>query len=228
MSDAFPYIEIILLAMFAAFVALRLRSVLGRRTGNERRPSEEMQRRYEGAAADDVINGDLAADPDAPVADYRMVLSPSSGAFDGIEAIRDADRAFDIDQFVAGARSAYELILTAFWDDRLDDLRPFVSDAVYDDFAAAAAARQEDNTTVDNSLERVRKIEFEDARIDGEAAEITLKFISEVRLVTKDSEGRIIAGDPVDTTEAIDIWTFERALASHDPNWTLVATASGE
>ncbi len=232
MSGGFPYIDIILLAMFAAFIALRLRSVLGRRTGNERRPPEEVQRRYESVATNKdqpaTIEGEAAVDLDAPKADYRMVLGPSSQAFDGVDAIGRADRNFDVDQFVAGARAAYEMILSAFWANELDELRPLVSDSVYDDFAGAAAERKSRNVTLDNRLERVRKIEFQDARIDGKHAEITLKFVGDVRLMTKDSEGRIIAGNPVDATEAIDVWTFERDLGSRDPNWTLVATASDE
>lgn len=231
MSEAFPYIDIILLAMIAAFVALRLRSVLGRRTGNERRPSEEAQQRYSDTPREGPNGGDTPVDvadvEGMPAPDYRMILSPSSTAFDGIEAIRDKDPAFDVDQFAAGARGAYELILTSFWSGNLDELRPFVSDAVFEDFKAAADALEKEGQTLDNSLERVRKIEFVDAGLeDGKTAEITLKFTSDVRLMTKDSEGRIIAGDPVDDAEAIDRWTFERDLTSADPNWTLIATES--
>jgi len=230
MSDSFPYLDIVLIAMFAAFVALRLRSVLGRRTGNERGPSEETQRRYSDSAnADAPSDFPEGADQgmDAPVADYRMVLNPSSKAFDGIEAIRDADPGFDIDQFVAGARGAYDLILNAFWSGNLEDMKPFASPSVYQDFVDALSALEDEKQSLHNQLERVRKIEFRDASLeDGKRAEITLAFTSDVLLLVKDSEGRIIAGDPVDPAEIIDIWTFERMLDSDDPNWLLVATDS--
>ena len=230
MSDSFPYLDIVLIAMFAAFVALRLRSVLGRRTGSERGPSQETQRRYNDSA-DPEKPSDFTEDPDqgtdAPAADYRMVLNPSSRAFGGIEAIRDVDPSFDIDQFVAGARGAYDLILNAFWSGNLEDMKPFASESVHQDFVNALAALEDENQSLHNQLERVRKIEVRDARLeDGKRAEITLAFTSDVLLVTKDDEGRIIAGDPVDPAEVIDIWTFERVLGSDDPNWVLVATDS--
>ncbi|MEX1147324.1 MAG: Tim44/TimA family putative adaptor protein [Sphingomonadales bacterium] len=227
MNESFPYIDIILLAMFAGFIALRLRSVLGRRTGSERPPSEDVQKRYSDESPDSTVNrNDVAMDDDMPQADYRLVVDPSTAAAREIESISAADRGFDMEQFAAGARGAYDLILNAFWNNELDEIRPFVSDPVYKDFATAAEGLASDGSSFDNTLERVRKIELDDARLDDQRAEITLRFISDVRLVTKDREGRVIAGNPVDETEAIDVWTFERDLVSRDPNWVLVATAS--
>lgn len=228
MTESFPYIDIILLAMFAGFIALRLRSVLGRRTGQERRPPEDVQSRYTGEAEDAAAAaGDVTLGmDDVQKSDYRIEIDTDSNAFRQIEAIRKADPGFDPEQFAAGARWAYDLILNSFWTNDLEELRPFVSDAVYQDFSAAAKALADDGCSFENSLERVRKIEFDDASIEDNRAEITLRFVSDVRLVTKDSEGRVIAGNPVDETEVIDVWTFERDLTSTDPNWTLIATTS--
>jgi predicted lipid-binding transport protein (Tim44 family) len=228
MNEGFQFLDIIFLAMLAAFVALRLRSVLGRRTGNERRPSEEVQRRYSGAAKKDLDGAPLGPTVDAPAdADYRLILSPSSAAFDGIEAIRKRDRYFDFEGFVAGARGAYELILNAFWEGDRDTLRPFVSDEIFDRFDHAIRLRERDGQTLQNKLERVRRVEVRDAALKGTVAEISLVFVSDVVLVTVDAEGRVVEGNPVDVIDSRDIWTFERDLSTDDPNWTLIATCSG-
>lgn len=245
MNDGFQFIDIIFLAMLAGFIALRLRSVLGRRTGHER-PPEEASRRYTGAPKEDAKEPakdaalpprgddyvtDIKADQRSANAtqggaDYRLVLSPSSPAFDGIEAIRHKDRDFSPDQFAAGARAAYEMILSGFWSGRTADFRPFVSDEVFAQFEAAIRVRKAEGQTLRNKLERVRRVDFADAGLTGSLASISLLFVSDAILTTLDSEGRIIAGDPADPVEVKDQWTFERDLRTADPNWILVATHS--
>jgi len=238
MSDGFQFFDIIFLAMLAGFIILRLRSVLGRRTGNERPPSEEMQRRYEGAAEKPVaatIGGQNGAG-DAPAmgglgaeaAEYRLELDEHSPAFDGIEAIRQHDRGFDLEGFVAGARAAYDLILNGFWSGDREAFRPFVSDEVFDQFNEVIRERERDGMSLDNKLERVRRIEVVAARLHGSVAETVLRFVTDAIFVTVDSEGRVAEGNPVDEVEVQDIWTFERDLDSRDPNWTLVSTASDD
>lgn len=239
MSDGFQFFDIIFLAMLAGFIALRLRSVLGRRTGNER-PPEEASRRYTGAPKEEAKDSgkDSRADdhvtdakPDSRVAaqssvDYRLVLSPSSPAFDGIEAIRRQDHNFSSDQFAAGARAAYEMILTGFWSGNTAEFRPFVSDEVFAQFEAAIRMRKTEGQTLRNKLVRVRRVEYADAALSGSLASISVLFVSDAILTTLDSEGRIIAGDPADPVEVKDQWTFERDLRASDPNWVLVATHS--
>ncbi len=229
MNEGFQFLDIIFLAMLAGFIALRLRSVLGRRTGHERRPDEANEERYPGAPkqapqTDDV--GSDAAPVNFPAPDYRLIMSPSSPAFDGVEAIRRYDRDFHLEQFVAGARGAYEMILTSFWSGDREEFRPFVSDDVYAQFDAAIRMRVADGESLKNTLERVRHAEIIDASLNGALASITIRFVGDAILMTLDREGRIIAGDPQDTVEVKDEWTFERNLDNQDPNWTLVATHS--
>lgn len=232
MSEGFQFFDIIFLAMLAGFVVLRLRSVLGRRTGNERPPAEEAQGRYNGrpvqgpaadkAAADAALGIDVAAAP----ADYRLVLENASPASDGVEAIRQKDRHFNLDAFVRGAGDAYDLILNGFWSGDRDSFRPFVSREVYDQFDQAIRGREEDGISLQNSIEQVERIEVVDARLHGSMAEITLRFHTEAVFVTLDGEGRVIEGNPVDRVKVEDVWTFERDLTSNDPSWILISTAS--
>lgn len=236
MSDGFQFFDIIFIAMLAGFIILRLRSVLGRRTGNERPPSEEVQRRYEAPAEKPVAatvggqngRGDAPAIGGAGVEapEYRLGLDENSPAFDGIEAIRRRDRSFDLDSFVAGARGAYDLILTGFWSGDREAFRPFVSNEVFEQFDAVIRERESAGLTLDNKLERVRRIDVVGARLNGTVAEITLRFTVDAVFVTLDSEGRVVEGTPVDEVEVQDVWTFERDLNSRDPNWTLISTAS--
>lgn len=236
MSDGFQFFDIIFLAMLAGFVILRLRSVLGRRTGNERPPSEEMQRRYEGATEKPAtatiggqnagVDGPTIAGSAGDVTEYEIDLDERSPAFEGIEAIRQRDRSFDLHGFLTGARGAYDLILNGFWDGDREAFRPFVSDEVFHQFDEVIREREQEGLSLDNKLERVRRIEVVAARIHGSMAEIVLRFVSDAIFVTLDSEGRVIEGNPVDELEVQDIWTFERDLNSRDPNWTLVSTAS--
>lgn len=231
MGEGFQFIDIIFLAMLAAFIALRLRSVLGRRTGNERRPDEKTQRRFGDDAPGDGKVADVAHPVNGAaveVPDYRFILSPASPAFDGIEEIRRADRNFSLEQFAAGARGAYELVLTSFWNGDRDEFRPFVSDEVFAQFDAVISARTAAGQSLKNHLEHVSHLEIVEAKLKGSLAEITVQFTSDFILMTIDGEGRVVDGNPVDTVEAKDIWTFSRDLSSADPNWTLIVTRSGD
>lgn len=229
MSEGFQFFDIIFLAMLAGFIVLRLRSVLGRRTGSERPPSEEVQRRYSGRAmespARDQATIDAAPATGAP-APYRLVLKESSAAADGIAAIRQKDRHFNLDEFVRGASHAYDLILNGFWSGDRESFRPFVSPEIYEQFDRAIRNREKDGLTLQNRIEEVERIEVVDARLHGATAEITLRYHTEAVFVTSDREGRVIDGNPVDRVKVEDVWTFERDLTSTDPNWILISTAS--
>ena len=231
MSDGFQFIDIIFLAMLAAFIALRLRSVLGRRTGHERRPSEETAERA-GAPEKKTLSAEAAA-ADHPggetaAADYRFILKSSSPAFDGVDAIIRHDPSFSPESFAAGARSAYQLILEGFWHGDSDAFRPFVSRDIFQQFDSAIKARQAAGEQVKNTLEKVRTVEIAEAGVRDGIARVEVRFTADVITMTVDKEGRVMEGNPVDTIEVKDVWTFERQLASADPNWTLVATRSEE
>ncbi|MBW7835183.1 MAG: Tim44 domain-containing protein [Sphingomonadales bacterium] len=230
MSDGFQFIDIIFLAMLAVFIALRLRSVLGRRTGHERPPSEEATERAGAPEQKTAPTAAAAGHPagEAPAADYRFILKSSSPAFDGVDAIVRQDPSFSPESFAAGARSAYQLILEGFWQADSDAFRPFVSREIFQQFDGAIKARQAAGEQVKNTLEKVRAVEIVEAGVRDGMARVVVRFTADIITMTVDKEGRVTEGNPVDTIEVKDVWTFERQLASADPNWMLVATRSEE
>jgi len=225
MSGVSQYIEIILFGSIAIFLIVRLVSVLGKRTGHEqeRRRMQPFPVRREAAESrsektDNVIQ--------LPERDARPAIDPNSPAAAGLSQIAAADPRFDPAGFLSGARAAFEMIVNAFAGGDLDTLKKLLSPAVYDDFAAAIAARAEAGQTQDTTLIGIKSVEPVAANLADSEAQVTIKFVSEQVNVTKDSEGRVIEGDPNFVAEVPDIWTFSRDVRSRDPNWFLSATSA--
>ena len=220
-------LDIVVLAMIAGFIALRLGSVLGRRTGNERRPGPYgLEGRTEPSdKAADVNGREQARLEPGPQA---VGVKPESSLGKALSRIMVADRSFDTEQFVSGARAAYEMILTAFSQGDRETLKPLVSDDVYEDFVAAIEGREEVGRTLETQIVDLTSSTIEDARLDGKIAEITLLFEAEVISVLRDSENRILEGNPSDTETVKNAWTFARDTSARDPNWLLIATESGD
>ncbi len=222
MSDGFAYLDIIFFAMVAAFIALRLRSVLGRRTGHERRrPS-----RFDQAGAD---SGKVVPLPERdkpkPVEEEIPVADPKDAAVKaGLTEIRLADPSFDLDRFLAGARTAFGMIIEAFAKGDKETLQHLLAPEVYENFSAAIDERVAAGHTLTSEIVAIRGIEILEARLDGTRARITLRFVSEQINVTRDADGHLIDGSPSRIVEVVDIWTFERDVHSRDPNWLLVET----
>jgi predicted lipid-binding transport protein (Tim44 family) len=227
MSEGFQYIDILFFAMVAAFIALRLRSVLGRRTGHERRRTGGFGSARPNGAADNVVSL-----PDRSTAQAEADAAFSNLADGNVKSaltqIRMADRRFDLQQFLAGARTAFEMIVEAYAQGDKTTLRPLLADDVYRGFDGAIDQRQAAGQTLETQLTAVPAPEVVDARMDGSRARVTVRFKSEQINVLKDAEGKIIEGDPQTAEEVIDLWTFERDTASADPNWTLVETRTPE
>lgn len=212
-------IEVVVLAMLAGFIALRLVSVLGRRTGHEepagdivrRSPAEQLPPSAGGADAPVLAPLDL---PAGLSADLRASLS----------AIAAADPGFQPTRFVDGATAAYRMILEAFWKGENEALRELVSDDIAEQFAAAIDARKEDGLTLDNRLVRIERAEIIGAEMRGAMAEVTIRFDADLVALTRDRDGNVVAGSTSDAVATHDVWTFSRHTGSHDPNWLLVAT----
>lgn len=220
MGGGFHYIDIVFFALVAAFLILRLRSVLGRRTGNERPPpgwNSSENGRHPAQDKGNVI--DLT-----PVRKAEPVPDTSLGR--NLAAIAQADRSFSPDSFVGGASSAFEMILGAFTTGDKQTLRPLLSDDVFGNFAGAIDARAQAGDQLDTRLVGIRAAEIVEGGLTGSTARVTVRFTSEQTNVLKDREGRIIEGDPDRVTEVVDEWTFQRDVRSPDPNWLLVATRS--
>jgi predicted lipid-binding transport protein (Tim44 family) len=221
-------VEIVILAMIAAFLGLRLYSVLGRRAEHEEEP---IQARFEGQPGNAARSGLARPSSDSPVSNLAQRLQPLPAAAPSVERglreIGAADRRFDAFAFLEGARSAYRMVLEAFWNGDKDELRQLCDGEVYDSFAQAIDARHAAGETLDNRLVRIEDSNIVDADYRAPMASITVRFRSDIAAVTRDAEGNVIAGSLNDAIEAIDVWTFVRNVQLTDPDWILEATDEG-
>jgi len=209
---------IVILAMVFLFVAFRLWSVLGRRTGHEQtiaRPAE--------ATPAPIGAGRSLPDASTPPAPARSALVEQR-AEPGIRAITIADGSFEAAQFLEGARSAYRMILEAYWRGDEEALRRLTDDDVYESFSSAIAERKAAGEVLDNRLVRIESAVIEQARLNGQAASVTVRFDADIAAVTRDTDGNVIAGSLTDAVPTHDVWTFSRNVRADDPNWTLVET----
>jgi predicted lipid-binding transport protein (Tim44 family) len=223
MSEGFAYIDILFFAMVAAFIALRLRSVLGRRTGHERRRSGGFGPARANGAADNVVALPERSSSQADVEASLAGLS-DKGIKAGLTQIRLADQRFDLQQFLGGARAAFEMIVEAYAKDDKETLRPLLADGVYAGFEGAIDQRQAAGQSLETQLTAVPAAEVTGAEMRGRNACITVRFKSEQINVLRDAQGKVLDGDPQTAEEVVDLWTFERDTMSADPNWTLVET----
>lgn len=219
--------DIILLGLLAGFIAFRLYSVLGRRTGHERTRDEQL-RMPDGAETNPkpAAKDNVVTLPERPA----QAGTSSAGASPLARALTDiklADRTFDTERFLSGARQAYEMIVTAFARSERDVLRPLLSDDVFETFERAIKSREARNVRVDFTFLKLKGSRISAAEMKGRSAEVTVTFESEVMMAGYDPSGTLVEGDAKTPHSVTDIWTFARDTGSRDPNWALVATASG-
>lgn len=209
---------IILLAMTFGFLALRLYSVLGKRTGHEQqplpRPAEERSAPLAQPHPIDVVPQPRDAGPRG--------FEPSAER--GIRAIVAAEPNFDVAQFVEGAKSAYRMILEAYWAGDRETLGWLAEDEVKTAFEAAIDEREAAGHTLDNRLITIERALISDARVEGNVASISVRFDADIAAVTRNADGEVIAGSLSDAVQTNDVWTFSRKLRSGDPNWKLSDT----
>jgi predicted lipid-binding transport protein (Tim44 family) len=214
------WVEIFFLAMLAGFIGLRLYHVLGRRTGHEKPVADP----FRPAGHDVARPGARPSREPEPVITIDVPADVPADARPGLEAVAKADRQFSPERFLAGAQGAYGMILDSFWRGDLDQLADLVSDEMLANFRAAVEARKAAGERIENRLLQVDEAKIVAAHMNGTMAEVTVRFDAEIVSVTRDAEGRVIAGDPNKTVETHDLWTFSRHTASADPAWILVAT----
>ncbi|MBB1089962.1 Tim44/TimA family putative adaptor protein [Rhodopseudomonas pseudopalustris] len=229
---------IIFLAL-AVFIFLRLRNVLGQRTGSERPP-------FDRAAARDMIPGKqdnnvvpmpgtvIDQSPTAPNADvvppsdrWKGIAEPDSPLAHGLNAVLVQDSSFDANHFLTGAKSAYEMIVMAFANGDRRALRDLLSSEVYDSFDAAIKDREKNERKTETRFVAIDKAELLGAEVREHTAQLTVKFVSQMISVTRDKAGAIVDGNPDKVADITDVWTFARDISSRDPNWKLVGTGSG-
>lgn len=221
-------VEIVILAMIAAFLGLRLYAVLGRRPEQNDEPLRRRIEQPDPSAAPRALTPRLPekapGQRPAPVAD-ASTFEP--GAESGIRAIVAADRRFDVTLFLAGARGAYQMALEAFWRGDKDELAQLCDRDVYDGFAAAIDARAAAGETLESRLVRIEEARVVSAEYTAPVARIAVRFIADVASVTRDASGTVIAGSLDDAIETRDLWTFSRNLTSRDPDWLVDETDEG-
>lgn len=231
MGDGFQYIDILFFAAIAAFLVLRLRNVLGKRTGHQSSEFDPFRdRQKQNQTSSKPADEKVVRLPDGrrPEADREEpVQSEAPGStVSGLAAVRAADPSFDEQQFLQGARAAFEMVVMSFAQGDPKALRPLLADEVYKDFAGAIEERLQRKEALDTTLVSIDSAEIAETELQGRTAFVTVRFVSQQVNVTRDSEDRIIEGDPNEVDTVRDIWTFARNVKSRDPNWKLVATQS--
>lgn len=239
MQNSFDMTTIIFLAL-AVFVAWKLRSVLGQKTGSERPPVDPFARReappmrpdqqpdgkrdnvirLPGAASEPVVAATTAADR------WKDIAPPGSPIAAGIEAIIRQEPSFDPREFLNGAKAAYETIVTAFARGDRKTLKGLLAKEVYDGFEQAIADREKRGEKAESSFVSIDKAEIASVEVKGKTAQVTISFVSQLISATRDAQGNVVDGNAEAVSEVNDIWTFSRQLGSRDPNWLLVATES--
>jgi predicted lipid-binding transport protein (Tim44 family) len=209
----------LIFAAIAVFVILKLRSVLGTRTGFEKKNEPY-------APADN-------RDKVIPLPDRRQPEAPGAGdakpAMDGgVAAIKRADPAFDPERFLDGAKMAFEMIVTAFAKGEEKTLEPLLAPNVFESFAADIRRRREAGETRETTLVAIRSARLHEARLEGRMARVAVAIVSEQINVTRDRAGNVVDGDPKAAETVSDIWTFARDTRARDPNWQLFETAAGD
>lgn len=216
-------IQILIFAMVAAFVALRLISTFGRNPEDEQ-PTASDQFQTRRSSSNDRYSRDQTAVTDNPVS----FLHVSPQVRQSLESMTSLDRGFDPSAFVDGARQAYEMILAAFWKGDRETLKTFVDGEVLDNFSAAIDTREAAEQTLSNRLVHLNKAEISQAEVIGRTANITVNFDADIISAVHDKDGNLIEGSISDTHNVKDSWTFSRELGSRDPNWVLIETATAE
>lgn len=214
---------IIILALVALFIGLRLYSVLGERTGHEQQPilkPADPDARVERPAPAANPAPQQAGDP------ADLAYLPTAGP--GVRALLAADQTFDVARFLEGAKAAYRMILEAFWSGDLDSLRPHVDDTVYKAFASSVKQREEEGLVLDNRLVNIEQALIAAASLEQTIAFVTVRFEADFAAVTRNKAGEVVAGSMSDAVQTRDLWTFRRDIASSDPNWILAETDEEE
>lgn len=215
-------VQIVILAMIAAFLGLRLYSVLGRRAEHE---EETIDGRFEAKPGASPLAPAQPAQASQP---RRIELPPALPAVErGLREIAAADRRFDAFLFLDGARAAYGMVLEAFWRGDKEELAHLTDADVYQSFCAAIDARVAAGETLDNRLVRIDDAVLVAATYDAPVARITVRFTADIAAVTRNSDGAVIAGSLDDAVEARDMWTFTRNVNAAGPDWLLDETDEG-
>lgn len=236
--DIFGDFTTLLTLAIAVFIFLRLRSVLGKRTGHQRPPFDPEELKNNRSAKDLPGNDNIvtlpkrggkgasAAAEDAGGAAIDAIAKPGSKLNEQLKKLTASDPTFEPEEFLAGARLAYEMIVTAFADGDRKTLKNLLSREVYDGFSGAITDRESRGEEIRSTFVGIDDASIKSAEVISNDERITIRFVSQIISATFDSAGEVVDGDQEQIAEVIDIWTFARDVRSKDPNWKLVATES--
>ena len=241
MSDGFQYFDIIFFALIAVFVILRLRSALGRRTGQERqRPSDVFSRSsgpeeqktgkvihlpgHGDESEDDLFEKELSDIGEREASRPDLKQDETEDIRAGLMRIRMADPEFSPRQFVTGAKAAFEIVVEAFAAGDTATLRPLLGDDVYDEFADVIRARIAAKESVETTIVSLDSADIDAADLRGSTARLTVRFRSQQMTVTRDENGETVEGEPESVVRVVDLWTFAHNTRSSDPTWALIET----
>src|SRR5262245_34705397 len=232
MSQPFDPLNLLILGI-AIVLLFKLRSVLGTRTGNERRYDPVQREQQPDLRRDDNVihmpgrepvrsGADTPAEAGAPI--WQGYAEPDSALAGGLERIAAADPGFSPRSFLEGARIAYEMIVQAFSEGDKKVLKPLLSREVFDGFSSAIDTRQKNGETMESKFVGIDNSEIVAAELAGKKASVTVRFISDLISATRNRAGEVIDGDGLKVRRITDVWTFERDVSSRDPNWRLIST----
>lgn len=213
-----PLLQLLVLAAIAVFLILRLKNVLGTREGFEKPPLPQQTAQRSGPAFEVIEGG-----PDLDITDHFEEGTPQARALAEMKRIEPS---FNVTEFMAGARGAYEMIVMGYERGELDDIKPFLSEEIYESFVDGVAAREDQGLSIDADFIGVRELQLENVTLDPDTkeAEMTLRFVAELTSAVRDKEGEIIEGSLTEAKKQKDMWVFARIMGSDDPNWFLVST----
>ncbi|KIN74437.1 Tim44/TimA family putative adaptor protein [Sulfitobacter guttiformis] len=213
-----PLIQILVLAAIAVFLVLRLKNVLGTREGFEKPPLPVPEKKRDGPAFQVIEGG-----PDLDITDHFDEGTPQAKALAEMKRIEPS---FNVTEFLAGARGAYEMIVMGYETGELDNIKSFLSDDIYESFVDGVAAREDQGLTIEANFIGVREMALDHVTLnpDTKEAEMTLKFVAELTQAVRNSDGEIVEGSVTDAKKQKDTWVFSRHMGSDDPNWFLVST----
>ncbi len=224
--DTFQFADIIILALIAGFIALRLRNTLGKDVGH--RPDTTNLRRQMGKELEERV----ISMPGVKVTVEEKKQEALDKAFEAleepiktkVEKVKAKDPSVDITEFTEGAKGAFEWAVKAFNDGDKSTLKQILSKEVYQEFEEAMIDRESSAAKADTTLVSIELAELTDAQVKSTKIQMTMKFMSDQIHVVRNEEGAVISGDASEITRVEDEWVFERSVKSRDPNWTIIDT----
>ena len=196
MEYGFGYIDVILLAMIAGFIFLRLRGILGKRTGFEGKANPQFEKILKNINSEVKINKKTDFDDNAKK------------------------------DFLKGAQIAYETIITDFGDsdNKLTTSKPLLSNKVFDQFNIALKERSERGHFAEITFIGVNSANIKEHKYLGKILQVSVEFVAEVITCIRDKDKKIVSGDPEKIKKIYDTWVFSRDTSTNNPNWQLVDT----